>query len=84
MGMVKEHEWNPDDPILQSPHAAHELSGVLRWHRAGVPSKEIMSMLKLRGSKLVAAIENGSTAEKQAVEIQRPIHAALFWHAKDE
>ena len=71
-------DWNTQDPSLQSDAAPHELCGVLRMHRNGMPSKKIMSMLSLRGTKLIKTIEVATEAEKQAVKEKRPIHNELI------
>ncbi len=72
-------ELDPDDPLLAREDAApHELCGVMRWHRAGVPSKEIMSMLRLRGTKLAKVLQAAADEEREAVRSRRPIHDALI------
>lgn len=70
-------EWNPDDPTLKGL-APHEPSAVLRWHKAHVPSKKIMRMLRLRGTQLIKQIEIATEKEREAERIGRPVHNALM------
>lgn len=70
-------DWNPDDPTLAKT-APHELCGVMRMHRNGIASKEIMSMLRLRGTQLIKTLEVATEAENKAKESRRPIHDALI------
>jgi hypothetical protein len=72
-------DWNPDDPVLSSDKAAHETAAVMRWHRAHVPSKKIMKLLNLRGTKLIAKLEQASFDEKQASQRGLDIHDALIY-----
>lgn len=67
-------DWSPDDPALSSDRAPHEISGVLRWHRAKVPSKEIMSLLKLRGTQLISSLERAVEQERAATSRGLDIH----------
>lgn len=71
-------DWDPDDPALNAVRAPHETAGVLRWHRARVPSNQIMKMLNLRGTKLVAALEKAAQQEKGAANVGLAIHDALI------
>lgn len=66
-------DWNPDDPVLNG-RAPHELAGILRWHRAKVPSRQIMSMLKLRGTQLIKSIEVATAQERLALQVGVPVH----------
>ena len=70
-------DWDPDDPVLNGI-GAHEPPGVLRWHRANVPSKQLMELLRLRGSQLIKALEEATQVERKAVMNGRPIHDALI------
>ena len=70
-------EWNPDDPLLTA-QAPHELAGILRWHRAKVPSQEIVKLLRLRGTKFLKSLELAQKQEAEARQIGRPIHDALI------
>lgn len=70
-------DWNPDDPILTAL-APHEPSGVLRWHKAKVPSQEIMKLLRLRGTQLIKSLEHATELEQTAKSLGRPIHDALI------
>ena len=72
--MVDESDWNPDDPVLKSPKAAFEHDAITRWHRANVPAKEIMSMLKLRGTQMMKKLEQAIHDEKQAEAKGLDIH----------
>jgi len=56
-------DWNPDDPALKAVKAPHEIAGILRWHRANVPSRKIMEMLHLPGTKLMAALAKATEQE---------------------
>ena len=71
-------EWNPDDPVLSSAKAAHETAAIMRWHRAHVPSKTIMLMLGLSGTKLVKKLEQASYDEKQAEAKGLEVHAPFI------
>lgn len=71
-------DWDPDDPALAAA-APHELSGVMRWHRAKVPSRKIMQLLHLRGTQLVKKLETASEEERLAVNTGLPIHDALIY-----
>lgn len=70
-------EWNPDDPVLKGL-APHEPSGILRWHKAKVPSRQIMKMLRLRGTELVKHIEVAAEQERRAEQVGTPIHSPLM------
>jgi hypothetical protein len=70
-------EWNPDDPVLTAP-APHEVAGILRWHKAKVPSQQIMSLLSLRGTQLIKQIELAMHVENTAQAKGIPIHDALI------
>lgn len=70
-------DWDPNDPDLEA-EAPHELSGVMRWHRAKVPSRKIMELLHLRGTQLIKKLETASEEERSAVKTGRPIHDALI------
>lgn len=71
-------DWNPDDPVLTAVKAPHETAGVMRWHRAHVPSKTIMQMLNLRGTKFIAMLEKAAQQEKGAATLGLAIHDALI------
>jgi hypothetical protein len=71
-------DWNPNDPVLTSPRAAHETAAVMRWHRAHVPSKEIMQLLRLRGTQLVKKLEQAWVEEQKASAKGLDIHDALI------
>ena len=70
-------EWNPDDPALKGL-APHEPSGVLRWHKARVPSRDIMKMLRLRGTQLIKQLEVAKEQERKAEQVGMPIHSPLM------
>lgn len=71
-------DWNPDDPALKEVKAPHETAGVLRWHRAKVPSQKIMSMLGLRATQLVGALQKASEQESIAQKLGREIYDSGF------
>lgn len=71
-------ELNPNDPALTADDAPHETSGTLRMHRNGVPSREIMSMLRLKGTQLIGALTEAQRLEREAALSGRPIHASLI------
>lgn len=71
-------EWSTADPALLSDTAPHELSAVMRWHRAKVPSKQIMELLRLRGTQLIAALEKAKKDESAAVGRGLDIHQELM------
>lgn len=70
-------DLNPDDPILKG-RAPHELAGVLRWHRAKVPSRQIMELLHLRGTQLIKSIELAHNQEAIAIALGIPVHDELI------
>jgi hypothetical protein len=70
-------DWNPDDPVLKGL-APHEPSGILRWHKARVPSHQIMKLLRLRGTQLVKHIEVASEQTRKAEQVGMPIHSPLM------
>ena len=76
-------DWSPDDPELASTRAPHELNAVLRWHKAKVPSQEIMKLLRLKGTQLLAKIEEGTRAEHEAEVRGLPVHEALMPKEED-
>ena len=51
--------WNPNDPILNSPHAPHETRATLRMHRNGWPGPDIAKVLKIKGTKLMKSLDYG-------------------------
>lgn len=69
---------NPDDPLLDSPHAPHEVSAVLRMHRAGWPSALIATTFGMRGSKLVNALTKGMHESQLAERANRPVHQVVL------
>jgi hypothetical protein len=69
--------WNPDDPALKAA-APHEVAGILRWHKAKVPSQEIMKLLHIRGTQLIKQIELAMHVENTAHEKGIPVHDALI------
>lgn len=71
-------EWTTADPALLSDRAPHELPAVMRWHRAKVPSQEIMKMLRLRGTQLIAALEKAKRDEAEAASRGLDIHQELM------
>lgn len=71
-------DWNPNDPLLEADNAPHETAGVMRWHRAKVPSKQIMQLLHLRGTQLIATLEKATKQESQAAERGLEIHDPLL------
>ena len=75
--MTKEIEWDPNDPVLTADKAPHEVSGVMRWHQAKVPSQEILRMLRLRGTQLIAALEKAKAdeivAQAKGIDIHSPL-----------
>jgi hypothetical protein len=71
-------DWNPNDPALKELKAPHETAGVLRWHRARVPSKKIMEMLGLRATQLVGALQKASEQETLAAKLGREIYDSGF------
>jgi hypothetical protein len=73
---VNKKDWSPDDPVLASPHAPHEVAAVLRMQRAGWPGAELMQVLGLRASKLMWALSASREEEEQASRANRPIHDA--------
>lgn len=73
---MTDKELSPDDPILQAKNAPFEMSAVLRMHRGGVNSQEIMRRFKLRGTQLIKQIENGTADYVEAVAAGRDIHQA--------
>jgi hypothetical protein len=77
-------DWNPNDPALTAEKAPHETAGLLRWHRANVPPKEIMSMLRLRGTKLIASLERAHLQELEAERRGLEIHSAVMPEEEDE
>jgi hypothetical protein len=70
-------DWNPNDPALTA-RAPHEVAGILRWHKAKVPSQEIMKLLHLRGTQLIKQIELAMHGENTAHEQGIPVHDALI------
>lgn len=77
-GSGVEEDPKPDDPLLTDPKAPHELSALLRWHRAGVPPKELLRMLGMRGTVLVAALQEEQREEKKYLQKGIPIHSPLI------
>lgn len=75
--MTDTDDWNPDDPALKA-RAPHEVAGVLRWHKAKVPSQEIMKLLHMRGTQLIKQIELAMHIENNAQALGIPIHAPLI------
>lgn len=71
-------DWNPDDPALMLASAPHETSAVMRFHRGGMPSKEIMSTFRLRGTQLIGALQKEMESETEAAQRGRVIHDALI------
>lgn len=69
-------EWNPDHPLLKSPLAPHEVSGVLRMDRGGWPAAIILKTVGTNGSKLMQAFLKGRRDEEQAKQQGRDIHEA--------
>lgn len=70
-------DWDPADPALEKP-GPHEISGVMRWHRAKVPSELIMKLLRLRGTQLIATLEKAKKEEVEATRRGLDIHDALI------
>jgi hypothetical protein len=59
-------DWNPNDPLLQSPRAPHETAAALRLPRAGYPGPEIAKLLKLKGTKLMHQLQQALDQEGEA------------------
>lgn len=72
-------DWNPDDPLLKAIRAPHETAAVMRWHRAKVPSQEIMKLLGYRGTRLIKSLETAAEQEQAAHERGLEIHDALIY-----
>jgi hypothetical protein len=76
-------DWNPDDPVLTA-RAPHEVAGILRWHQAKVPSKEIMGLLRLRGTQLIKQLESAQEKANTARALSIPVHEALIFEEPSE
>lgn len=76
--MLPDKELSPDDPILNAKNAPFEMSAVLRMHRGGVASQEIMRRFKLRGTQLIKVINDGNADYIEAVAAGREIHQAYI------
>ena len=77
-------EWNPDHPSLKELKAPHETAAIMRWHRAKVPSQEIMRMLGYKGTRLVKALELAAKQEKAAHDSGLDVYDALIYEEKNE
>jgi hypothetical protein len=69
--------WNPDDPALKR-RGPYEPPAVIRMHHAGWPGKAMMDFLKLRGTKLMRALEMGLAEENGAYAQGRKIHSPVI------
>jgi hypothetical protein len=67
-------DWNPDDPALKFASAPHETCGLMRFHRSGRPSKEIMSTFRLKGTQFIGLLQKEKEMETEATNRGRDIH----------
>ena len=71
---MSDKEWSPDDPILISPHAPHEVAGVLRMQQSGWPAPKIAKELGMRGSRLINEITKALYEARYAAKANRPVY----------
>lgn len=71
-------DWNPDDPALKLASAPHETCALMRFHRSGRPSKEIMSTFRLKGTQFIGLLQKEMELETEAADRGRVIHDALI------
>lgn len=76
--MMADKELRADDPLLTAGNAPFEGSAILRMHRGGIKSQEIMRQFKLRGTQLIKQIETGTFEMHGAANAGRPVHEAYI------
>jgi hypothetical protein len=71
-------EWSTEHPSLKDGSGSHEPPAVYRMHKAGVPSQNILKLLRLKGTELVKQIALARGEYESAEHDERPIHEALI------
>ncbi|AJD82487.1 hypothetical protein SHEEN_69 [Mycobacterium phage Sheen] len=70
----KPRDWDPNSPLLTSPHAPHETGAVLRAYRAGKSAAWVAQNFKMSPYRIMQELRTQMGEENTAHRQNRPIY----------